>query len=151
MKRLVLSVVLAALTASVAGAGEVRYLSATGDDAADGRTPQSAWRTVEKLNADLPAGGTALLRRGDVFYGGLRLPAGTDAAHPTVLADYGTGPKPVLSSVKILRPDPSVWQRSDLCRWRVNLAGPTNCTGIVTEDCNPGFLLVDGEVKAWRR
>ena len=140
-----------ALVGATAVAGEVRYLSAAGDDAADGRTPQSAWRTVEKLNADLPAGGTALLRRGDIFYGGLRLKAGTDASHPTVLADYGTGPKPVLSSVKIIRHDPSVWNGFAHGCWRTNLSDPTNCAGIVSQDCNPGFLLVDGEIKAWRR
>ena len=151
MKSRFLSAVLTVLSASAAFATEVRYLSAEGDDAADGKTPRSAWRTIEKLNAALPAGGTALLRRGDVFYGGLRLPAGADASHPTVLADYGTGPKPVLSAIKIIRPDPSLWKGPDHARWRVNLADPTNCTGVVTQDCNPGFLLVDGEVKAWRR
>ena len=49
--------------------GKVRYLAADGDDRNDGRTPATAWRTVQKLNSDLPSGGTALLRCGDVFYG----------------------------------------------------------------------------------
>ncbi len=46
-----------------------RYLSAEGDDAADGCSPETAWRTVGRLNEGLPAGGRACLRAGDVFYG----------------------------------------------------------------------------------
>ena len=42
-----------------AGAAEVRYFSNDGDDAADGLTPKTAWRTLEKLGRDLPAGGDA--------------------------------------------------------------------------------------------
>lgn len=132
-------------------ADDVRYLSNAGDDAADGRTPTSAWRTIEKLNAALPAGGTALLRRGDVFYGGLHPRAGLDAAHRTTLAAYGEGPKPVISCVKIIKPDPAVWKDHSHDFWRVDLRDPANFTGLVTDDCNPGFLIVDGEVKAWKR
>ena len=57
---------------------EVRYLAANGDDANDGNTPATAWRTVERLNAGLPAGGIALLRSGDVFYGTIRVKGGLD-------------------------------------------------------------------------
>jgi len=145
------TLVVLALAALSAYAAEVRYLAATGDDAADGKTPATAWRTVEKLNADLPAGATALLKRGDVFYGTVRPPAGPDAAHRTTLAAYGAGPKPVISCVKIIRPDPAAWEDCSHCSWRVNLRNPTNFTGIATEDDNAGFLVVDGEVKAWKR
>lgn len=138
----------AELTATV---GETRYLAADGDDAANGKTPATAWRTLEKASEALPGGATLRMKCGDVFYGQLRPATGLGAENPTVVTSWGVGPKPVISATKNLRRDPSVWQNLSHCRWRVNLAGPTNCTGIVTEDCNPGFLLVDGEVKAWRR
>jgi len=143
--------VVLALGAFSALAGDVRYLANAGDDAADGKTPQTAWRTLEKLNAALPAGATALLKRGDVFYGGLRPPAGLDAAHRTTLSAYGEGSKPVICCAKTIKPDPSVWKDYTHCFWRVDLRNPTNFTGLVTDDCNPGFLLVDGEVKGWKR
>jgi len=130
---------------------EVRYLAATGDDAADGKTPATAWRTVGKLNADLPAGGTARLRCGDTFYGTVRVSAGRDATHPTVLTSWGEGTKPTISCTKNLKHDPSVWEDLTHGFWRVDLRNPTNFTGLVTDDCNPGFLLVDGEVRAWKR
>ena len=56
--------------------GEVRYLAANGDDGNDGKSPETAWRSVARLNAGLPAGGTARLRRGDVFYGTLEVKGG---------------------------------------------------------------------------
>ena len=54
-------------------AGEVRYVAANGDDGNDGKSPETAWHSLARLNAGLPAGGTARLRRGDVFYGTLEV------------------------------------------------------------------------------
>ena len=141
----------AALACGLARGGEVRYLASAGDDAADGRTPATAWRTIEKANAELPSGGTLRLKSGDTFYGGLVLPSGLDAAHPTVVTSWGEGPKPVVSATKNLKNDPSAWEDLSHCFWRIDLSNPTNYKGIVSTDCNPGFLLVDGEVKPWRR
>ena len=45
-----------------------RYLSAKGDDAADGLTPQTAWRTIERLNREkLEKGTYVLFERGGFF------------------------------------------------------------------------------------
>ena len=49
-------------TRTADAAADVRYLANDGNDAADGKTPATAWRTVEKLNAALPPGATALLK-----------------------------------------------------------------------------------------
>jgi len=139
------------LLASFSLAGEVRYLANGGDDAADGKTPSTAWRTIERLNAGLPAGGTARLKCGDTFYGAVRLPAGLDATHPTVLTSWGSGAKPTVSCTKNLKNDPEIWQDVTHDFWRVSLTNGVNYTGLVSEDFNPGFLLVDGEVKPWKR
>jgi hypothetical protein len=45
-----------------------RYLSPTGDDAADGLTPATAWQTIDRLNADT-SWGEALLEGFGVFTG----------------------------------------------------------------------------------
>jgi hypothetical protein len=56
---------------------ECRYLSATGDDSADGKTPSTAWRTTERLNRErLPKGVFVLFERGGVFRGGFKASAG---------------------------------------------------------------------------
>ena len=149
--RMTLLAIGAVACGSAGAGGEVRYLANAGDDAADGRTPATAWRTVEKLNRDLPAGATAYFRCGDVFYGGIEVKGGTDAAHRTVLTSYGKGARPVVTASKTVRADPAVWENFSHCFWRVYLRNPTNFTGLASSDCNPGFLLVDGEVKPWRR
>ena len=50
-----------------ASAKEVRYVAANGDDANDGLTERTAWKTVARLVEGLPAGGEGRLRRGDLF------------------------------------------------------------------------------------
>ena len=132
-----------------AAGGETRYLSAVGDDAADGRTPETAWRTLGRMSRGLPSGGTARLRCGDVFYGTLKPCAGPDADHPTTVTSYGEGPRPVLSGLKILKNDPSLWTSSIHDRWSFDLRNPSNFTGVASAEGTPGFLLVDGEVKPW--
>lgn len=130
---------------------ETRYLANAGDDAADGRTPATAWRTLAKASAELPGGATLCLKSGDVFYGQLRPAAGLDARRPTVVTSWGEGPKPVISATKNLRSDPSAWEDLSHCFWRIDLSNPSNYDGLVSMDCNSGFLLVDGALKPWRR
>ena len=133
---------------------EVRYLASNGDDSKDGKSPETAWRTVERLNASLPPGGVARLRCGDVFYGQIEVSGGIDKEHRTVVTSFGSGAKPIISCTKNLRDDPAVWQSSGFSsynQWYVDLSNPWNYAGIASADANPGFLLVDGVVKPWKR
>ncbi|MBQ6338225.1 MAG: acetylxylan esterase, partial [Kiritimatiellae bacterium] len=129
-------------------ASGVRYFSNAGDDAADGLTPATAWRTLEKLGGDLPAGGEARLRRGDVFYGKVDLKSGPDAAHPTVLSAYGEGAAPEICAYKIAKADPSAWTFTGTNNlWRIDLADDSTFGGNrMTKDGNVGFLKVDGRI-----
>ncbi len=105
---------------------EVRYLSNDGDDAADGRSPATAWRTVERLSREnLAPGSYVLFRRGDVFRtsldiskhpanapyygyaGGLRARAGV------VYSAWGKGPKPRLTASPFDGADPARWAKSE--------------------------------------
>ena len=127
---------------------EVRYFSNAGDDAADGLTPATAWCTLDKLGKDLPAGGEARLRRGDVFYGQARLKPGKDASQRTTLAAYGDGAPPEICAYKIAKPDPSVWTFTGTNNlWRIDLADDSKFDGNhATKDGNIGFLKVDGRI-----
>ena len=131
---------------------EVRYLSNAGDDSNDGMTPESAWRTIGKLNRDLPAGATARLRAGDVFYGTVEVMGGVDKDFRTFITSFGDGPKPVIAGTKNLRCDPAIWKTNAerYNYWFTDLADRSNFSGIDSDDANPGFLIVDGEIKAWR-
>lgn len=144
------------LSLSGVAVGEVRYVASGGDDAADGRTPATAWRSLKKLSAGLPAGGTGLLRCGDTFFGEIKVKGGPDAEHPTVITSYGTGAKPVLTYSKVLKDDPAIWQTGTgtvplYGIWWCDLTNPTNYTGVDTADINPGTILVDGKLQPWRK
>ena len=137
---------LPALGASGDGAKGVRYFSNDGDDSADGLTPQTAWRTLEKLCRDLPAGAEARLRRGDVFYGKADLKPGLGADRPTVLTAYGEGAKPEICAFKVAKPDPAVWTPAGTNNlWRIDLGDYSRFDGNhMTRSGNVGFLKVDG-------
>ena len=127
---------------------EVRYFSNDGDDAADGLTPATAWRTLEKLGKSLPGGAEARLRRGDVFYGKADLRPGPSAEQPTVLTAYGEGARPEICAYKIARPDPAVWTYTGTNNlWRIDLGDYSKFDGNhMTRSGNVGFLKVDGRI-----
>ena len=131
-----------------------RYLSAEGDDAADGCSPETAWRTVGRLNEGLPAGGRACLRAGDVFYGTVEVKGGPAPDHPTVVTSYGEGAKPVVSNTKNLKRDPKLWTLFGTGTngdWRFDLRNDDNYDGVKGPETNTGFLIVDGVVRPWKK
>ena len=68
-----------------------------GDDANDGRSPATAWRTLDRAGRDtLRAGESLLLRKGQTFHGQLNVTGiGTEDA-PVLVSGYGDGPMPVI-------------------------------------------------------
>ncbi|MFJ6535190.1 hypothetical protein ACIQH5_03090 [Paenarthrobacter sp. NPDC091711] len=75
----------------------VYYLDAEGDDNGDGRSPQSAWRTLDKVSATtFTPGDRILLQSGDSWTGQLwPKGSGTEAA-PIEVGRYGEGAKPAI-------------------------------------------------------
>lgn len=76
--------------------GRTFYVSTSGSDDADGLTPATAWRTLDKVN-DAPLGfaDTVLFCAGNVFRGHLEPQSGAPG-QPIVYTSYGQGAKPVL-------------------------------------------------------
>ncbi len=71
--------------------GKTYYVSAQGDDANDGLSPQTALKTLQAVNAlELHEGDGVLFRRGDLWRGHLQTRTGA------VYSAYGEGPKPRL-------------------------------------------------------
>ena len=88
--------------------GQRYYVSAEGDDGSDGRSPETAWRTLAR------AGGAALLpgdgvffRRGDLFRGQLLTRPGVS------YGAYGEGGKPRLYAWDFDLADPALWEPWD--------------------------------------
>jgi hypothetical protein len=77
---------------------QVVYLSSTGDDEADGRSPEQAWRTLAKISRTRLAPGSVIrIARGSTFTGQLDLPASGTEARPITVQSYGDGALPVVS------------------------------------------------------
>lgn len=131
--------------------GDCRYLSSEGDDTQDGLSPERAWRTLAKVARDLPSGGEIRLRRGDVYYGPLRLKSGLDAAHPTRVSVWGEGAKPVISLYKHVKPDPSVWTQVGDGLWRLDFSAPSVLSGNPEPKNNIGFIFADGVIHGFRK
>ena len=95
------------LLLSACHAGSISYYvdCEAGDDANDGRSPATAWRTLARAGRDtLQAGESLLLRKGQTFIGQLDVTGiGTESA-PVLVSGYGDGPMPVIRGE-----DSSMW------------------------------------------
>lgn len=121
------------------------YVSASGDDTADGLSKDTAWASIDKVNSHLPSGSVALFRRGDTFYGELEPPANS------WLGAFGSGSKPVISMYKLLnRPDGWIQHSANI--WKIGLASTNSHGGYsFTGDADIGHLVVDGKIKAGKK
>ena len=84
--------------------GKVYYVSNDGDDANDGLTPETAWRTIEKVNIESGGWGTpgvlkhgdmVLFRRGDIFREYQEFAIATSGI---TYSGYGEGEKPIITN-----------------------------------------------------
>ncbi len=74
------------------------YVSATGNNDADGRSPSTAWQSISKVNSQTFAPGDAILfKRGETFYGTLTVKNSGSSGNPITFGAYGTGEKPIIT------------------------------------------------------
>lgn len=106
---------------------DVYYLAKAGDDAQDGRTPATAWATVERLNraTDIRPGSFVLFERGRTWRTPLDVPGhpadkpfsgyagGLKGLKGVTYSAYGIGPKPRLIASPFNGADPARWQATD--------------------------------------
>ena len=89
-------------------AGTAYYVSASGNDANDGRTPDSAWRTLRRVSeAVLLPGDGVFFCRGDIFRGWV------DTKRGVTYGAYGTGEKPRFYGWIEDMATPSLWTLAD--------------------------------------
>ncbi len=107
------------------------YVSSTGNDANNGTSPATAWRTLGKVNssfASINPGDSILLRRGDLFFGTMVIgKSGTSSAR-IVVGAYGTGAKPVISGFVNL----GGWTSSGANIWSASVPTAKTSLNLVT-------------------
>ena len=135
------------------------YISTSGNDQHTGTTPNDAWATLSKIEAEashFSPGDQILFKRGDIFYGQLRLQnlKGNTSNHITFGA-YGSGANPVLDGTVPI----TDWQQHKGNIWvakaqNFNASLPLNGVYLDNklinkgrypnpDDTNKGFLTID--------
>ncbi len=73
--------------------------SRLGNDSNDGKTAETAWKSLDKANEfEFAPGDRLLLKRGSRFKGGLKLRLKGTPDHPIVIETYGEGSAPVIDA-----------------------------------------------------
>jgi len=84
------------------------YVSNSGDDANDGKTPETAWKTLRRVSdAYLNPGDGVFFKRGDLFRGFVMTKPGV------TYAAYGIGEKPKFYGCHKSLADPKLWELYD--------------------------------------
>ena len=76
------------------------YIASNGNDTYSGTSQSSPWKSLNKLNAyfsHFQPGDRILLRRGDSFYGVIKIAKSGKAGSPITIGAYGSGNKPIIS------------------------------------------------------
>lgn len=91
-----------------------------GDDANHGKTPNSAWKTLQKVNSSrLLPGDKILFRRGQVWDESLRVSSSGTSSLPITFGAYGEGPRPIFTGAIDVRSKSWIQVRSGV--WSVAL------------------------------
>jgi len=110
------------------------YISAKGNDAANGLSPRTPWLTIAKINRSaFSPGDSILFKRGDAWREGEALYGLSNGApgHPVVFGAYGKGAKPLILASKDIS-SPSFWTKSS----ENNIWKTTSKVNITTKDLN---------------
>ena len=76
------------------------YIAASGNDANNGTSTSTPWKTLNKLNSffsSLKPGDNVLLNRGDVFYGTIIVNKSGSSGYPITIGAYGSGADPMVT------------------------------------------------------
>ena len=133
---------IAAMAVLSAGAVDYYVDSAAGDDAAAGTSPQTAWRSLAKVNAaELRPGDVVRFKRGGLWRGSL-VPRSGEPGNPVTYTSYGTGTKPILQQ-SVDRSRPEDWFELKPGFWSTRVASPKLYEAVwaprADDECGPSF------------
>ncbi len=90
------------------GWGATYYIDRMGgDNAQNGLSPISAWKTIAKINvSSFAPGDSVLFKRGETWRESLTVPSSGSAGSPITFGAYGTGAKPIIQPTNVI---PGPW------------------------------------------
>ena len=111
------------------------YISASGNDANNGTSTSTPWKSLSKLNSyfsSLKPGDNILFNRGDIFYGSITINTSGTSGSPITISAYGTGANPVITGF-------------------TNVTAWTNLGGNIWESsCSFNFISLQHGCNKWR-
>ena len=126
------------LAVGLAGATEYFVDSGTGDDGARGTSAETAWKSLDRVNAaDLKPGDTVRFRRGGLWRGQLVPHSGAPGA-PVTYSSYGTGVKPILQQ-SVDRSRPGDWVEEKPGFWSTRKVEPVLGTRVWSPSPSDGW------------
>ena len=97
MKRIILTIAAVFLALTAASAGNTYFVSASGNDSADGLSIKTAWKSLDKVGSvAFQPGDKVLFKGGDTWHGQLVLKGAGTAEEPIILSSFGKG-RPVIN------------------------------------------------------
>jgi hypothetical protein len=119
---------------------KTHYVSSSGNDNNDGLSKHTPLKTITKI---LP-GSTYLLKRGDTIYTRISS-VSTTPETPIKIAAYGRGPRPIISTYKVVKS--SAWRHYGENLWVASISNLKYIEGYLdTTDTNVGFINVNGKL-----
>ncbi|MET3921626.1 hypothetical protein [Arthrobacter sp. UYEF20] len=98
---LMVSGLVAGISAPASAAGTTYYVSAAGSDSNSGTSSSAPWKSLSKVNSIvLTPGDTVSFRRGDAWTGGLVTTQSGTSTAPITLNGYGSGNSPTITGGK---------------------------------------------------
>ena len=94
------ALIIAFLISSTIASATDYYISSSGNDANNGLSSSTPWKTIAKVNSSfstLKPGDRILFNRGGTFYGTIIVTKSGSAGSPITIGAYGTGNKPIIT------------------------------------------------------
>src|SRR5665811_728715 len=94
------ALIIAFLILSTIASATDYYVSSSGNDANNGISSSTPWKTIAKVNSAfslMKPGDRILFNRGDTFYGTIIVTKSGSAGSPITIGAYGTGNNPIIT------------------------------------------------------
>src|SRR5688500_4480058 len=121
------------------------FSSTSGNDSrtsTQAQNPSTPWKTLSKLNSffsSLQPGDFVLFKRGETFYGSITANKSGTATAPITISDYGTGNRPVITSLVTLSGWTANSTRSGVYESSANLAFDTEVNIVLLNGTQKGI------------
>jgi uncharacterized repeat protein (TIGR02059 family) len=129
------------------------YVSSSGNDSANGLSSSTPWQSISKVNSafsGINPGDRILFKRGDVFYGTLRISRSGSSGSPITISAYGSGANPVISGFVTISGwnnyGGGIYSKTITCESSPNIVSVNGVNTPIGRWPNTGFLYIDSHV-----